>query len=182
MKNAVALTFLVCLATPALADVATDVLNCSKVAGKDNRLDCYDHIADRLPAPEPSPAPGAAVGALLNAVDVKRLAPTDLAVETHKWEGKVVETTLNCLYADAADFRCFDTRGLARVRVDFNSFNDAGSGYLQLRCDTSSAADTRACLVKLRFIYESSHRQDVGGLLGVMLFIEPRDGYGEIVR
>jgi hypothetical protein len=183
MKRAVIISVLMTFATPALADLATDVVACSKLAGKDNRLDCYDNIAGKLPAPEPNPINAAtSPQSLAIATNVKRISAADLAVETHKWEGAVIETSLSCFFADTDEYRCFDGKGLARVRVDFGKFDYAGAAYLRNHCDTLSLADTRPCSVKLRFTYEAFHRQDMGGLAGNMTFIEPRDGYGEIVK
>ncbi len=57
------------------------------------------------------------------AEDVKTLNAADLAVQTHRWEGKLIETTLNCFYADKIDYRCYDYNSFARVRVDFQYFD-----------------------------------------------------------
>lgn len=60
----------------------------------------------------------------------KRLTANDLAVQTHKWDGKKIQTNAHCFYADKDDFRCAvnGPNGLAGknagfVRIDFTTIS-----------------------------------------------------------
>lgn len=161
---------LIAISTPAFADMASDIRLCAKVSDDKTRLACFDLNAKAWA--EPVAAPGV----------FRKIAPADLAIESHKWDGLSVETALNCFYADVAEFRCFDVRSFARVRVDFSEMDPAGEGYLKAHCDTSAAADGRACFVKLHFVYGGYNREELGGLTGHVTFVHPKDGHGEIVK
>src|SRR5271166_1428815 len=110
------------------------------------------------------------------------LRASDLAVQTHRWEGEVVETTLNCFYADKQDYRCYDAKSFARVRVDFVSFDSDGEAFLQRRCDRIDVADTDACRVTLRFTYQSFDVMPSGDSFGDLTLIKPIYRVGIIVR
>lgn len=173
-KTFAAMLLLMTTSTPSLADMADDLRACSGLSDDKSRLACFDLNAKTL-APNP-PTPVATPGVF------HKIAPADLATETHKWDGVNVETSLNCFFADQAQFRCFDAQSYARLRVDFSEFNPVGEAYLRTHCDTTAAAGSRACLVKIHFVYDGYSRQDMGGFTGHMTLVEPKDGRGEIVK
>jgi hypothetical protein len=116
------------------------------------------------------------------AQEVKALNPADLAVQTHRWEGDVVKTTLNCFYADQDEYRCYDADSLDRVRVDFRSFDPSGKAFLQSHCDRIGIANTSQCRVTLVFTYESFEVLPVGGLNGDITLVRPKNFLGFILR
>ena len=90
--------------------------------------------------------------ATARADDVVRVGMADLAVQTHKWDGKTIETTAYCFYTDVNEFRCIYPHG---ARVDFVELEpDDLRGRIEKNCDTVGKAFTRACLVKFRFVYD----------------------------
>jgi len=114
--------------------------------------------------------------------DIEILKATDLAVHTHKWEGRLVQTTLNCFYADKYDYRCYDTKSFARVRVDFQTFDSDGEAFLQKRCDRAEIADTSACLVTIVFIYQSFDVMPLGGFVGNITMVKPEHLTGFVLQ
>ncbi len=66
--------------------------------------------------------------------------------------------------------------------ADFSALDPAGETYLKTHCDTSAAADGRACFVKLHFVYDGYNSVEMGGLTGHLTFVHAKDGHGEIVR
>ena len=115
------------------------------------------------------------------AQDLKALTAADLAVQTHRWEGKLIETTLNCFYADKLDYRCYDNNSFARVRVDFQYFNPDGEEFLQKKCDRIEIANTNSCRVIITFAYENFDTMPVGGLAGEITLVRPENGTGYII-
>ena len=112
-----------------------------------------------------------------SADDVLKVSSQDLAVQTHKWDGKTIEVVLSCFYADLADYRCVG-RG---ARVDLTTIEDEKSrAYIEKNCDTISKSDKRACTVTVRFVYESFDTMDTnfGGKLTV---IAAKDGVGTVL-
>lgn len=175
------MVLLVALSTSAWADAKDHLRVCSGLEPDATRLACYD-LAAAAAAKAAEPPPPLPVVAAPKLTDLRKIAPADLAVETHKWDGLNVETSLNDYLHDIDEFRCFDVRAFARLRIDFSHFDSAGETYLKSHCDTSAASESRACYVKIRFTYESFHRQEMGGLLAHMTFVQPKGGRGEIVR
>lgn len=85
--------------------------------------------------------------------DVTKLSGIDLAVQTHKWEGKTVETTAFCFYADVNEFRCGSPNG---ARIDFSALEpEAARKSIESNCDTIQKMLRPACKVRIRFVYES---------------------------
>jgi hypothetical protein len=113
--------------------------------------------------------------------DAKVLKPSDLAVETSKWDGRVVETTLNCFYADRNEFRCLDAMS-GGVRVDFREFDTDGQAYLEKNCDEIDKISSPRCRVTIRFTYASHSRMEGGGLLGHITVVAAENDVGIIVR
>lgn len=116
------------------------------------------------------------------AEDVKTLNAADLAVQTHRWEGKLIETTLNCFYADKIDYRCYDYNSFARVRVDFQYFDPDGELFLQKRCDRIEIANSNACHVIVMFVYDNFDTMPSGGLAGEITLVRPEHGTGYILH
>jgi hypothetical protein len=92
-----------------------------------------------------------------HADDVKKLSGADLAVQTHKWDGKTIETSGFCFYADVNEYRCMvPGAGGVGARVDFMTMEpDAARQKIEDHCDTISKMLTKACAVRFQFVYES---------------------------
>lgn len=111
------------------------------------------------------------------AQEVKTLSPADLAIQTTKWQGKMVETTFRCFYADKDEFRCI----AGRTRVDFSALEPAEARTtLENKCDTvEGLAKNSQCVVKIRFEYEDSEIKDNNG--SRLTVVSAKDSKGEII-
>jgi len=111
------------------------------------------------------------------AQEAKALSSADLAVQTSKWEGRLVEATFRCFYADKDEFRCI----AGRARVDFSEIVPAEArAELENKCDTIEGAARRPeCSVKVRFTYEGSDIQQSG--ISSLTVVSAKDGKGEII-
>jgi hypothetical protein len=110
------------------------------------------------------------------AEDLKTLTAADLAVQTHKWEGKRVETRMSCFYADKDEFRCVGSR----ARVDFTEITNAdGRKFLEENCDTIAKSGRPRCTVTIRFVYESNERVETGVL--PITYVKAEDNKGEVL-
>jgi len=119
---------------------------------------------------------------LLQSRDVVRLAGNDLAVQTHKWDGKIIETKAHCFYADINEYRCM-AGTLATARIDFSSIEpDDALANIERNCDTIEKMGGKKCFVTIRFTYESFKEIDMGGLYGKMTMILAKNAEGAIVR
>lgn len=101
--------------------------------------------------------------------DIVRVTMIDLAVQTHKWDGKTMETSAYCFYADVDEFRCTWPGG---ARVDFSDIEPKDAQTrIEKNCDTLSKAFTRACLVKFRFVYDhfTTLATDDGGVIHIVV-------------
>ncbi len=115
----------------------------------------------------------------LIADDVKRLSAADLSVQTHKWDGKMVEAQFKCFYADKDEFRCL--AGMGDVRVDFTSLNPPDlRSKLENSCDTLKTITSKACKVTIRFEYEAFDTSETGGL-GKMHIVVAKSNSGQII-
>lgn len=111
--------------------------------------------------------------------DVVRLSPIDLAAQTHKWDGKTVETTLRCFYADVNEFRC--TAHLASMRIDFADLQPTDSrASIERDCDTLLKALSRKCMVTLRFVYSGFNEQETNRSNTITVILA-KDNLGTIV-
>lgn len=116
---------------------------------------------------------------LTNPVDVRRVSPEDLRVETHKWDGKVIETKVNCFYADVNEFRCVANN----LRVDFSEvIPNQAQAFLEKECDTIQKASRKACSVFVRFKYSSYERKDSNNIYGATTLIGAVDDLGFVKR
>lgn len=112
--------------------------------------------------------------------DVVRLSPIDLAAQTHKWDGKTIETTIRCFYADMNEFRC--TGHLAQMRIDFADLQpDSARAAIERNCDTVLKAMSRKCMVTLRFIYLGFTEQETNRS-NTLTVILAKDNLGTIVK
>jgi hypothetical protein len=97
----------------------------------------------------------------------KKLSSMDLAVETRKWDGRLIQTAGQCFYADKDEYRraIQPVRGTEMVRIDFSAIEpDAMKKVIEDNCDTIEKMTTRACAVNIVFTYESnSLREDANG-------------------
>lgn len=93
----------------------------------------------------------------------KKLTSTDLSVETHKWDGKLIQITAQCFYADKDEYRCAVApiaMGIF-VRIDFSTIEpDSMKKAIEDSCDTIEKMPTRACAANIVFTYENNDRQD----------------------
>lgn len=109
---------------------------------------------------------------------VKKLTAMDLAVQTHKWDGKKIEVQLRCFYADKDEYRCATGMG---ARVDFTKIsNEAGKDFLDENCDTLAKVASRNCMVTVRFTYSGNSRE-ASGSGQQMTVVQAEDDTGEIV-
>ena len=115
-----------------------------------------------------------------HADDVKKLSGADLAVQTHKWDGKTVETSGSCFYADVNEYRCVTFGVGGGARVDFSTLEpDAARKKIEDHCDTISKMLTKACIVRFRFVYESYDTHVSGS--DVLHIVIAKDNAGTIV-
>ncbi|HLW92112.1 MAG TPA: hypothetical protein VKS78_12555 [Roseiarcus sp.] len=92
----------------------------------------------------------------------KRLAASDLSVETHEWDGKSIQTTVQCVYLGANDYKCavVPITGNGLVRMDFSSVDPPEmKKVIEENCDTVEKMTTKACRFQVEFIYELNDRQ-----------------------
>ncbi len=113
-----------------------------------------------------------------SAEDVTKFSGFDLAVQTHKWDGKTVETTAMCFYADVNEYRCGSPNG---ARIDFNTLEpEAARKSIEANCDTIQKMLRPACKVRIHFIYESYDVLTNGGGQETHIVIA-KDNAGTIV-
>jgi hypothetical protein len=113
----------------------------------------------------------------------KKLSAIDLAVQTHKWDGKVVQTTAQCFYADVDEYRCaIGASGNVFVRVDFAEIEPPEiKKAIEDNCDTIQKMMTRNCSFQVTFTYMSNdwEEQNSGS---VMMLIEAQDNKGTFIK
>jgi hypothetical protein len=112
--------------------------------------------------------------------DVIRLTGPDLGVQTHKWDGKTIETDANCFYADKDEFRCM-VGGLARI--DFSTIEPKESqAFVERNCDTMEKVFHGAkCKLTIRFVYDGFDEMQTGGLFGRITIVKARGDRGSVV-
>lgn len=150
-------------------------------------------IAQEQPAPEPpvnAPAAGddksqdtadrikRIADAFASSPDFTAISPSDLSVQTHKWDMKLVQVDLSCFYADVGDFRCTGPRS----RVDFDAlYPESEAKMIERDCDTIAKSQSRKCRRTIRFSYEGFHEMDVGGFYGKLTVAQAGLNIGVIV-
>jgi hypothetical protein len=104
--------------------------------------------------------------------DVVFVPSSELREQTHKWDGRTVETTANCFHADKGAFRCMAG---GRASIDFSELEpyDARDD-LEKNCDTLERAFSDRCTVTIRFIYESFEEMEIGAS-GRVTLVRARD-------
>jgi hypothetical protein len=107
----------------------------------------------------------------------KRLTANDLSVETHKWDGKTIQATMQCFYADKDEFRCIvGASGRTGVRVDFQDIEPPSmKKAIEDKCDTVEKAASRLCRVQATFVYLGNNREEKSDGM-VLMSIVPEDG------
>lgn len=113
-------------------------------------------------------------------MEAVKVCGADLAVQTHRWDGCLIETKARCLYADLNEYRCM-ADGV--TRIDFSDLTPYPvRGEIQANCDTIRKSTTSPrCLVTLQFTYESYAQMDLGGIAGHQTVIMPKNSRGEII-
>jgi hypothetical protein len=131
------------------------------------------------PESESSPYAGGTTAELLAKADgVIKVSSRDLGVQTHKWDGKIVQARLNCFYADVGDYRCTGPN----ARVDFALIlPESAGGSIDRNCDTIEKSQRAACKKTVRFIYRGFHELDVGGFVGKLTVVVPAEGTAMVV-
>ncbi|SOC84799.1 hypothetical protein SAMN05421890_3290 [Ensifer adhaerens] len=87
----------------------------------------------------------------------KKVKGNDLAVETHKYDGRLIQTTANCFLADKDDIRCLAGFG---ARIDFSTVTGEGmSNYLFDKCDTIENLPKNICRFDIQFTYSGFSSQ-----------------------
>lgn len=110
---------------------------------------------------------------------VIKLSADDLGVQTHKWDGNIVEVVANCFYADVNEYRCIAGRG----RVDFSTIMpDDLAEDLKQKCDTISKMNNASCRKTIRFYYTGFSEADIGGLMGKITVVSAKDNFGALMR
>ena len=108
--------------------------------------------------------------------EVKKLNASDLTVETHKWQGKKIETVMSCFYADVEDYRCVG----GRARVDFSTIsNEEGKQHIEQNCDTVDKSMSNRCTLRIVFVYEDFERREVNRSEN-LTYISAQDEKGEV--
>ena len=89
----------------------------------------------------------------------KKLTSADLAVETHKWDGKQIQTIAQCFFADTDEYRCMivGANGYIHdaVRVDFKEITPPEmKKAVEDNCDTlDKAMQSKTCRFQIAFTY-----------------------------
>lgn len=106
---------------------------------------------------------------------MRQIDGRDLAIQSHKWDGSVIEIVVNCIYADASEFRCVADN----ARVDFEKFYpEALEESLIQDCDTVEKSVSQKCSKRIRFIYDGFGEADVGGLIGKTTIVRALNNVG----
>ena len=109
----------------------------------------------------------------------KKVKGVDLAVQSHKYDGRLIQTTAYCFLADKEDVRCLAAFG---ARIDFSVVKGDGmSDYLFDKCDSIDNLGQAKCQFDIQFTYTGFASRDTGG--GSQLtFVLPADNTGEFRR
>lgn len=112
----------------------------------------------------------------------KRLAVSDLAVQTHKWDGKTVQTNLYCFFADESDYRCGMATESVFVRIDLHNIQpDDMKKWVEDHCDTTDKMVTRLCSMSITFVYAGNDWQEKPDG-SVMMLIIAEDNKATLAR
>lgn len=109
----------------------------------------------------------------------KHLAASDLAVQTHKWDGKTIQSSGHCFFADVSDYRCaIGVYDRVMVRVDFSFVQpDDMKQWIDDHCDTMEKMFTAACDVQITFVYDGNDLQEqMDGSMLMTISAKDREG------
>jgi hypothetical protein len=114
---------------------------------------------------------------VLGGDEVKHLTTADLAVQTHKWDGKQIQATMQCFYADTDEYRCVaGMSGRTGVRIDFQDIEPMNmKTAIENKCDTVEKSRSRQCRVQATFVYAGNDREEKSDGM-VMMIIIAEDG------
>jgi hypothetical protein len=92
----------------------------------------------------------------------KRLTAEDLSVQTHKWDGKTIRTTVSCFFADKDEYRCIaGWSERVTVRIDFVAIEpESMKSVIEDKCDAVAKARGNACKLQATFVYLGNERQE----------------------
>lgn len=151
------------------------------IPGLERMKKALDMAAEKARPAQTAAAAAAASPAAGKPVDKpvdKKLTAADMGVETSKWNGKYVEATLQCFYADKNEYRCTAGTG----RIDFSELTpNEQQEKLEKDCDTIANMSKMICRRTVRFVYKGSEMVNVGGLMGRMNLVRAVENRGEIV-
>ncbi len=109
----------------------------------------------------------------------KKVKGNDLGVQSHKYDGHLIQTTVNCFLADKEDIRCLAGFG---ARIDFSTVTGDGmSGYLFDKCDSIDNLPKNICKFEIQFTYSGFSSQDMSNGASITV-IEPAGGTAEFRR
>ena len=82
------------------------------------------------------------------------LTPIELSIPSHKWEGRSIETSLNCAYESVIGYLCGGTGVFMRFQIltDDPSHPDLSP---VLGCGKEYKLNSVRCLFNVRFVYAS---------------------------
>lgn len=94
----------------------------------------------------------------------KKLTANDLEVETHKWDGKLIQTIAQCFFADVDEYRCLALRPngmVGEARIDFRTIQPPEiKKFVEDNCDTVEKTFTRSCRFQINFTYSGIHTEE----------------------
>jgi hypothetical protein len=124
--------------------------------------------------------PGAAASSLFDLVhgDVVLVPSSELRERTHRWDGRTVETTVNCFHADIGEYRCTAGR---HASIDFSDLEPyEARENLEKNCGTLEKSFSDQCTVTIRFIFESFDEMEIGAS-GRLTLVRARDDRGMVI-
>jgi hypothetical protein len=109
----------------------------------------------------------------------KKVKGSDLGVQSHKYDGRLIQTTVNCFLADKDDIRCLAGFG---ARIDFSAVSGEGmSDYLFDKCDSIDNLPKNVCKFEIQFTYSGFSSQSTSNG-SFMTVVEPAGGSAEFRR
>jgi hypothetical protein len=108
----------------------------------------------------------------------KRLSAIDLAAETPKWEGQLIQTNAQCFRAAVDEYRCnIGVAGSTLVRIVFSDVEpETMKRTIEDNCDMLEKMVMRPCAVQIVFKYSSYRREDSAGAPTILILAEDNKG------